>query len=133
MTNEQKLLHLCWKKAAADGELLLPQATREQAHRMRMKLYASVKGVKSRPHLDFALADAAAECSVSLQGDSTVCIKRNDQTALAQTMFDALGITEAELAAQKTPRESEAFSDKTPENDILASQARMMALMQRGD
>ena len=98
MTAEQKLLHMTWKRAFEVGKVELPQKTANDAVRLRLALYSSVKRVKEVPSLDFALAQAANECFINLGADGkTVTIQTKSSTDTAKSMMDMLGITKEDL------------------------------------
>ena len=113
LNEEQRILQAAWKRALKEGSIRLPQATKQQAARLRMMLYTTAQKAKREPHLDYELADAVSECFITLE-DKVLIIMRKSATPMMQGLKEALGLSAEELK----PKEASASAE---EDEVLGN------------
>lgn len=109
-SQESALLRQVWRKALAEGRVVLPFKDAREARRVRFALYNAVKPVKDGLLVDDELLEAANECKVQFEGEATLVVVRRVMTTELQIIAESLGLvpgSTTELPAPKTAEEAQ--------------------------
>lgn len=113
-TKEHLILHAVWRKALAEGQLVIPVKSASDATRLRFSLYNAVRPVREGKVVSPDLLQAVQECSVRIEG-LTVVVQLKANTELMQAIADALGgvgqLEAASTAAAPTSMEAQEIED----------------------
>lgn len=106
-SQENALLRQVWRKAVREGRVVLNFKDKREARRVRFALYNAVKPFKDGTLVDDELLEAAEECKVQFEGETTLVVVKKIMTAELQVIAESLGISPGGLARLPEPRSLE--------------------------
>ena len=115
VSSEYQKLQAAWKKAAREGELVVPCKTLSDARRLRFSLYNAVKPVREGKAHEPELLEAIQSVSLQLREDPPTLIMQHRAFSPAIAALDAV-LGEEDLQdvptapPVMTPEEAESFS-----------------------
>ncbi len=111
-TKEQIACHDAWRKALRDGRVDMTFKSVSDARRIRFALYNSVRPIREGKVADPELAQAAEECSISLDG-ATLTILAKVSSDSMQVLLGAIGKSAEDLTPQALPEAAPAEAEES--------------------
>lgn len=114
MLNEKSFLQSIWRRAYAEpAGLSITYTSKNDAIRMRLKLYRAVREVKATPFNDPLLYESATDCEITIHeredGRSVLTIARSMNNPLLQQAMAQLGMPAEATSPPPTLDEDESL------------------------